>query len=418
MSDTPQGQAPNSFGAAARASDYIEEDTVRPETIGRRAAAEPPAERPIPPMPASPASAGVNSPAAPASPSEAPAASVEAVPAAEPVEPTGSVLFGGGYPVPVETAPQKATTGFRGVLASMGIPVKPSAAEAAEYAARAEAEARRERNRTTIRQATWTRAVSILVANPKGGTGKTPSSVLLGGTIASIRGGSTAIVEVADDPGTLNQRSEGDPRLGIGELVRDVDTITSAGQLLGYTAPQTSYASVICSPLHQQRERLTGEAVVAVSKLIDEYYGIRVMDSGNQPTSSAFRGAVSVSDVLVIPVLNAGDSVLEAVHLLSELRSEGGYPAELAARAIAVRLTDGRPEIEGAREEVEARLRAAGVQSLHEIPYDEHIAVRGQLSLSRLAPATQDAFAAAAADIVRTLQEVVDSASPIHNRKA
>lgn len=416
MSDP--NQSGEAFGAASRASDYIEEDTLRPEALPRRAARS--GSQPIPPVPASPA-ASVASPHAPASPVEAPAAPADAEATAEPVapgEPPVSVLFGGGYPAPVEAAPQKATKGFRGVLAGMGIPVKPSAAEAAEYAARAEAETRREHNRTTIRQATWTRAVSILVANPKGGTGKTPCSVSIGGTIASIRGGSTAIVEVADDPGTLNQRSEGDPRLGIGELVRDVDTITSAGQLLGYTAPQTSYASVICSPLHQQRERLTGEGVVAVSKLIDEYYGIRVMDSGNQPTSSAFRGAVSVADVLVIPVLNAGDSVLEAVHLLSELRSEGGYAAELASRAIAVRLTDGRPEIPGAREEVEARLQAAGVQSLHEIPYDEHIAVRGQISLGRLASATQDAFAAAAADIVRTLQEVVASASPINNRKA
>jgi MinD-like ATPase involved in chromosome partitioning or flagellar assembly len=417
MSDP--NQTGDVFGAASRASDYIEEDTVDAERLGRRAAPRDEAAglRPIPPMPVSPVQAEEAvepPPSLTVVPDEA-----TKEPAAErrPVdrEASASVLFGGAAPAAPAAASGKATKGFRGALASIGLPIKPSAAETAELAATAEAEARRARNETTIRQATWTRAVSILVNNPKGGTGKTPTSLLLGGVIASIRGGSTAIVEFSDDPGALNYRAEGNPRLGLGELVRDVEHIKTAGQLHGYTAPQTSFANVIAST--GRRERLTGEAVWAVSSVIDEFYGIRVMDTGNQPTSSAFRGAVAVADVLVIPVLNAGDSVLEAIQLLDELRDAGGQPAELADRAIAVRLTDGRPESESVREEVARLLHDAGVRSLHEIPYDEHIAARGQLTLGSLNPATRDAFASAAAAVVRTLQEAVALAST-NNRKA
>jgi hypothetical protein len=129
-----------------------------------------------------------------------------------------------------------ATRGFRGVLARVGIRVAPSATEqvALDLAALQQGHER------IIRQATWTRAVSVLVANRKGGVGKTPVSLLLGGVLAAVRGGSVAIVEVSDDPGALAFRAEGNPPRGIGELIRDVETIRTAGQLAGYTAPRAS----------------------------------------------------------------------------------------------------------------------------------------------------------------------------------
>ena len=293
--------------------------------------------------------------------------------------------------------------GFRGAMARMGLPVKPGPDE---IEAR-RVESVRRAAETVIRQATWTRAVSVLVNNPKGGTGKTPTAVILAGVLASIRGGSTAVLEVSDDPGALGYRAEGNPKLGLGELVRDVDQVKTAGRLHGYTAPQTSFADVIAST--GRRDRLSGEAVVSVCKVIDEFYGIRVMDSGNVTTSSAFQGAVSVADVLVIPVMNAGDSVLEAIQLLEELRAAGGQPKRLADTAIAIRLTDGRPENQAVSDEVARLLHEAGVTSLHEVPYDAHIAERQQITLSKLAPATRDAFAAAAASVVTSLKNSVST---------
>src|SRR5664279_4157864 len=60
-----------------------------------------------------------------------------------------------------------------------------------------------------IRQATWPRSVRVAVANPKGGSGKTPTAVLLGGVLASVRGGSVAIWDASDAAGTLGARTEG-----------------------------------------------------------------------------------------------------------------------------------------------------------------------------------------------------------------
>jgi len=303
-----------------------------------------------------------------------------------------------GTPVAPRSAPPLGFgEGLRALLGSIGITLAPGAAERA----RLDSESHLRRDEDAIRRATWPRAVSILVANPKGGAGKTPIALLLGGALASVRGGSVCVVEVSDDPGALTLRSEGAPMAGLGQLVTDVATIRSAGQLAGYTAPQTSFASVIGTV--GTRPPLTRDDVVSVARTIDEYYSVRVMDSGNQISSSAFAGALETADALVIPVLNAGDSVIEAIAFLDRLRSNGGASAELAARAVILRLSDGRREDPRVTDRLDRILEGAGAAHIFDIPFDDHIAERGQLTLGQLNRDTYRVLAAAAAAVVGTL---------------
>jgi MinD-like ATPase involved in chromosome partitioning or flagellar assembly len=319
------------------------------------------------------------------------------VDAAKPVNTGGADL--GRLSTAVDAGP--ARTGWRGRLGRIGLALPPSTAEKAAV----QLKEQREEDERIIRQTTWTRAVGVLVANPKGGVGKTPTALILGGILAAIRGGSVCVMEVSDDPGALTFRSEGSPRLGIGELARDTDAVRSAGQLAGYTAPQTSFAAVLGTV--GTRAQLTADDVTALSALVDDYYAIRIMDSGNQPSSSAFHGAVQTADLLVIPVLNAGDAALEAIALLAKLRAMGGRAARIADRAIIVRSSDGRPESPRVVDRVDQILADAGITDIHTIPYDSHIAERGEITLDKLHPATRDAFTAAAATAIRTLAGTV-----------
>ena len=314
--------------------------------------------------------------------------------------------------VGVATTPVIARRGIRGIFTRAGIRIRPGLAEQAEL----DREAKQTADEEIIRQATWTRAVSILVANPKGGVGKTPSAILIGGVLATVRGGSVCVVEVSDDAGSLTFRSEGNSRLGIGELVRDAGTITTAGQLAGYTAPQTSYASVIGTVTGSvigtgigsvgRRPRLSREDVVAAAMVIDQFYAIRIMDSGNQPSSPAFEGAIDTADALIIPLYNAGDAALEAVALLDSLTAVGGKSAQLAANAILLRLSDGRPENAEVVSRVDRILERSSAR-VFDIPYDLHIAERSELTLSALTQPTRRAFTSAAAGIVRVLQTTI-----------
>ena len=63
----------------------------------------------------------------------------------------------------------------------------------------------------------------------------------------------------------------------------------------------------------RRRARLTGEDVEALADVVDRFFSIRVMDSGNQPSSSVFQGALDNVDALGIPTFNAGGFMREAL---------------------------------------------------------------------------------------------------------
>lgn len=376
------------FSGAKRADDFIEEE----------------------PTPAA-VSAGIEAPRSDADDQDAPTVSAPTdtapgVPAvAQSVDPASLVaaaMPSASRPASTTVTPRRAKKGARGVLARLGLPIAPGAAELAAIETAEQRAAGLEDARRVIRQATWTRAVAALIANPKGGTGKTPLAIALGGILAAIRGGDVCIAEVADDPGAIGYRAEGTPRLGVGEFVRDVADLTTKGQVTGYTAPQTSFAAVIGTVPGRPRPPLTYDAVTALAAKIDEHFEIRVMDSGNQPSSGAFQAAVDTADVLVVPVMNAGDSTLEALGMLAALRTtEAGR--SLADRAIAVVMDDGRPQDARMTETVPEALAGAGVKTIHYLPYDEHLATRGEITLGNINQAATEALTVIGADVIRAL---------------
>lgn len=296
-----------------------------------------------------------------------------------------------------EAAAEATPHGWRGVLRNMGLPVKPSAAEirAAEIGSA----------RSLIRLSQWQRSVGILVANPKGGVGKTPLSLAIGGCFASIRGGGAVVVEVSDDPGALSVRAEGRAPVGIAELLRDLEEIRGAGHLAGYVSQQTSYAAVIGTV--GDRAPLSGAEVHRITHKLDEFYPVRVMDSGNQPSSSAFQGALDYTDVLVIPVLDALDALQGAMQLLRHLHQLGGHAAQLARSAIVVRTHDGRPEDREVSAYADELIEQAGISAVYHLPIDRHIAERTALSYGQLAPATTDAVTRLTAGIVDHLNKFI-----------
>lgn len=291
-----------------------------------------------------------------------------------------------------------AREGFRGFVNRVSgglLKLRPSQAEAAARLLVVD----QGRFEALIRQSSWTRAVGLLVANKKGTAGKTPLSILLGGVLAAIRGGSVAILETSDDKGQLAYRAEGDPQLGMGELVANISGVRTQSQLRGYTVTQTSFASVIGST-PQWRPPLTRENVLDVASIVDEHFTIRVMDTGNQYSSGPFGAAVDVTDVLVIPTMLAQDAVSEALELLEFLEHQGRDAARLARTAIVVMMSDGRPEFKPSRLKKQFMDKGIAEDHIYAVPYDAHVAERGALTLNKLAPATRQALTAIAAGVV------------------
>lgn len=258
---------------------------------------------------------------------------------------------------------------------------------------------------TTIRRATWTRAVNVIVTNPKGGSGKTPTALILAGILGHVRGGYVAAWEAAESVGTLNQRAEGDPERGLAELLAGVDDVRSAGTLGGYTAPQTSHADVIGSV--GGRTVLTAADVLAARRVLDTYYRVTITDTGNNPSHEAYQAALRTADAAVLPCLVSIDALAGLEEALAVMRAAGAQvaaPDGLLDRVVAVLGHDGGPEDSHIAAGLRARLEELGVAAVVEVPFDPAIRLGGAITLASLSEKSTRAWTAAAAAVVEALR--------------
>ena len=173
-------------------------------------------------------------------------------------------------------------------------------------------------NERLIRSATWTRSVRIAVCNPKGGSGKSPTAVVLGGVLARIRGGSVAIWDAADAAGTLASRTEGVAARCISDVARDPAGYALPSTVAMVASTQSSFADVLGS----LREReFDGDDIRRVSEVLDRTYRISVADTANTPHSAAFEAVIERADILVVPTTLTADSINKALALLRRLQA-------------------------------------------------------------------------------------------------
>ena len=252
-------------------------------------------------------------------------------------------------------------------------------------------------NVRAIRQATWPRSVRIAVTNPKGGSGKTPTAVILGGLLAGIRGGSVAIWDAADAAGTLGGRTEGIAARCVSDIDADPDGYAAPSTVGMVAATQTSFADVLGS----LREReFTADSITRVTTVLDRTYRISVADTGNVPHSTAFTQIIGLADILVVPTTLTADSVNKAVALLRRLQDT---PIGLAAHAVVAVLHTRGPQTPGLAEQVNGIFGNAGVGAVVDIPFDPHIAAGTAISISSLTHASRVAWTRLAAATVANL---------------
>lgn len=239
-------------------------------------------------------------------------------------------------------------------------------------------------NERVIRSANWPRAVRVLVANPKGGSGKTPTALLLGGAMARVRGGSVAVWDAADAPGTLHVVAQGTARRCVAEIAADPEGYAYPGTIAAVATTQTTGADALVSLSNRE---VDGPKVQRIQWTLDRTYRVQVADSGNVAHSSAYQQLVATADVLVIPTVIQQSQVDSALRLLHRLGS-----TDLVQRAVVAILHTGAPQTPGLAKDIDGLFTDAGISDIVHIPYDRHIAAGSTITYDRLSRPSQLAW--------------------------
>jgi MinD-like ATPase involved in chromosome partitioning or flagellar assembly len=245
-------------------------------------------------------------------------------------------------------------------------------------------------NVLVIQRAAWPRSVRIVIASPKGGVGKTPTALLLGGVLASIRG-FVAVYDAADAANTLAARSEGTAGQCISDIAAHPDR---------YMKPTKPVPAIQSSGAHvfgSLRERkFKEEAIRNVQAVLDDAaYQISIADTANDPESDAFEAVIAAADVVVVPTIATADSVNKALSLLRRLQE-----TDLAAHAVVAVTRYGGPETPGLAQQIPTLFHNARVGAVVDIPFDPHIATGTTLTLGSLSHPSKVAWTRLAATVV------------------
>lgn len=286
-------------------------------------------------------------------------------------------------PLPREAPAEK---GVRSVLR-----LRPGTAERLERIARATAA-------TAFR-----RPVTITIANPKGGSGKTPTTLLLAGALGQARGGGVVAWDNNELRGNMHLRThDTNSRSTVTDLLQAMQMLTQPDARLGdvgaYLRHQVSGQYDVLTSATTTYAQIEAKDFDQIHRLLSRFYKVLVIDTGNNEGSSNWREAMKASDVLVIPIKWKSLSCAAAVQMLEELDHQGPDAQRLIRRAV-IAVSNGPGDV---NKEVEKQLRPyfeSRAAAVVDIPTDPHIAAEGPLDHSALQPATRRAALELAAKV-------------------
>lgn len=277
--------------------------------------------------------------------------------------------------------PQKATRGWRSWFG-----LKPSQSEADEF-----------RDLATVKTV-FRRPVTVMVANPKGGSGKTPTSVLLAGAFGLHRGGGVVAWDNNELRGTMPDRTFSPHRRNVHDMLAKLEQLrwstsqfTDLAYFLNHQDTGNFYA--LGSAQHAGHV-VTGQNFRQVHELFARYFQVIVVDTGNNEAAPNWTAAAAEADCLVVPTKWRKDSLIPAARMLESLQDTN--PGLLDRTVIAA--TNGP-------EDSQKGVKASGASwfgSNHpivEIPTDPHIAEGGVIDYSLLHKDTRRAALRLAAEV-------------------
>ena len=292
---------------------------------------------------------------------------------------------------------QPATQGWRGVATRLGLRMNPSQQERAE------------RDDIHAVSQHWPGPRTIVVANGKGGSSKTPTTILLAAVFARYGGAGIVAWDANQTRGTLGWRTEQGPHQAtVLDLLPEADRLLGTGaqsaDLAHWVHHQTAdrYDVLRSQPIQLAADqRVSTDDVDLVWSVAAKFYRVIVIDTGNDESDPLWLQVIDHADQIVVPTTTRADHAEAGALLLHALRDRDEHSRRLADQAVAI-VTQADPRAS----KTDITNIVTGYQELARevvtIPHDPAI-VDGILQWDSLRPSTQRAWLRAAAAVARGL---------------
>ncbi|MFI1919335.1 MinD/ParA family protein [Nocardia sp. NPDC020380] len=256
----------------------------------------------------------------------------------------------------------------------------------------------------------------ILVANPKGGSGKTPTTVMLSALFGRHRGGRVVAWDAHEACGTLAARtacctSQHTVWDVLGHAHELCTANTDASGLGRFLQRQPTLDETLASDQTPGGSICIGrDECAAILAVLRRHREMVVVDTGTNDRAEGFRWAVANATQLVVPIIGRRDVIVSALRLLDGIAEDGHE--DLAARAV-IALCGVGPQHSG----ITDTLGAAGITRIVAVPFDPVLASGERIVLARMNRASVRAWTEVAATVADTVAETLAArALPMESR--
>ena len=249
---------------------------------------------------------------------------------------------------------------------------------------------------------------TIVFVNPKGGAAKTTGVLAAGYTFGTVRGGGVVAWDNNETRGTLGIRgARSTHRNTTRELLEDLGRFKDVGQsrigdLGSFVRSQgDAHFDVLAS---DERPDVTGtiaaEDFNEVHDLLERFYRIILVDSGNNMRAENWLAAVDAADLLVVTSTVREDTGYSGLWMLDALQDAGMH--DLRYKTVTV-LSDPSAKVDEKLASDLASVYQQRTRSVFRVPYDSALVAGSVVPYNQLSPETRMSWLRACAGMAEAL---------------